>query len=139
MDMTLMIMFSTLSTLISCRDVLSMAHTNLSSNLKSTLDSLLEAETENRIAMKKNQELASSLLSLAEESEVEERDETSNPELKRQLEDLEGEIQVGKSKWTILKNVISAVIVGSGVDWARDERLRELVTDDGEGEPVLDV
>lgn len=89
--------------------------------------------------MKKNQELASSLLSLAEESEVEERDETSNPELKRQLEDLEGEIQVGKSKWTILKNVISAVIVGSGVDWARDERLRELVTDDGEGEPVLDV
>lgn len=116
-----------------------MAHTNLSSNLKSTLDSLLEAETESRIAMNKNQELASSLLSLAEESKVEERDEASNPELKRQLEDLEGEMKVGRSKWTILKSVISAVIVGSGVDWARDERLRELVTDDGEGEPVLDV
>lgn len=102
-------------------------------------DSLLEAQTENRRVMKKNQELASTLLSLAAESTAGERDEISNPELKRQLGALEEEIEVGKSKWIILKSVISAVIVGSGVDWARDERLRELVMDDGDGEPVLEV
>jgi hypothetical protein len=127
-----------LSTLIDRRDVLSMAHTNISSDLKSTLDSLLEAQTENRNAMRKNQELASVLLGLAQESEDGDRDEITDPELKRHLEDLEGEIGVGKSKWIILKNVMSAVVVGSGVDWARDERLRELVVDDGDGEPILD-
>ena len=127
-----------LSTLIDRRDVLSMAHTNISSDLKSTLDSLLEAQTENRNAMRKNQELASVLLGLAQESEDGDRDEITDPELKRHLEDLEGEIGVGKSKWIILKSVIGAVVVGSGVDWARDERLRELVVDDGDGEPILD-
>lgn len=116
-----------------------MAHTNISSDLKSTFDSLLEAQTENRRVMKKNQELASTLLSLAAESTAGERDEITDPELKRQLGALEDEIEVGKSKWIILKSVISAVIVGSGVDWARDERLRELVMDDGDGEPVLEV
>lgn len=127
-----------LSTLIDRRDVLSTAHTNISSDLKSTLDSLLEAQTENRNAMRKNQGLASILLSLAEESKDGDRDEITDPELKRQLEDLDGEIGVGKSKWIILKSVISAVVVGSGVDWARDERLRELVVDDGDGEPIMD-
>lgn len=128
-----------LSTLINRRDVLSMAHTNVSSDLKSTLDSLLEAETENRIAMKKNQDLASTLLSLAEESKADNRDEFISPEHKRQHADLEEEIKVARSKWIILKSVVSAIIVGSGVDWARDEGLRELVVDEGDGEPVPDV
>ena len=128
-----------LSTLINRRDVLSMAHTNISSDLKSTLDSLLEAETENRVAMRKNQELASSLLSLVEDAKAEGNDDIVNPELKRQLEELEGENDVGKSKWMILKSVISAVVVGSGVDWARDDRLRQLVVDDGDGEPVSEA
>ena len=132
-------MLRMLSTLIDRRDVLSMAHTNISSDLKSTLDSLLKVQTENRMAMKKNQKLASTLLGLAEEAKPEARDETINPELKRQLDELEGEIELGKSRWIVLKSVIGAVIAGSGIDWARDERLRELVKDDGEGEPVSEV
>ena len=91
------------------------------------------------MAMKKNQKLASTLLGLAEEAKPEARDETINPELKRQLDELEGEIELGKSRWIVLKSVIGAVIAGSGIDWARDERLRELVKDDGEGEPVSEV
>lgn len=126
---------SALSALIDRRDVLSMAHANIASDYKSAMESLVAVQRENRLAMQRNRELTSTLLSLVEETKVEKIGNITNPDMKGQLETLEVEVSVRKPRWTIMKNVISAVIAGSGVDWARDEKLRELVLD-SDGEPI---
>ena len=36
---------------------------------------------------------------------------------------------VEKRQWRIVKGLVSALVAGSGVDWAADEKLRGLVED----------
>ena len=115
-----------------------MAHTIISSDLQSTSDSLLEAQRGNRRAMKENQELTSTLLSLVEETKAEGIEGVTDPNVRGQLSDLAEQIEFGKSRWRILKSVTGAVIVGSGVNWARKNDLRELVMDDEGGEPSFE-
>ena len=38
----------------------------------------------------------------------------------------------GASRWEVVRNVVQAVVVASGVDWVRDEALRGLVLECGE-------
>jgi len=124
---------SVLFPLVNRRDVLSMAHTNISSSLSSSLNSLSEAQRDNVITANKNRELTGTLLSLAEEGKAEGIEDVIDPELRDQLDNLEKEIKVQRSRWRIMKNVIGAVVVGSSIDWARNDELRELVMDDGNG------
>lgn len=72
------------------------------------------------------------MIVLAEEASTQKKD-VSNPKARRQLDDLEESLKVSKRKWRIMKGTASATIVGSGVDWARDPNLLEVVLDD-EGE-----
>ena len=43
-------------------------------------------------------------------------------------------LREARMKWEVMRNTVQAVIVGSGVDWARDERLREAVMACGDAE-----
>jgi len=118
--------------LIKRRDVLSMAHTNLSSSLSSSLAALTTAETENILASRTNRELAVTLLDLAGELKTQDA-HVKDPIVRSKLETLEHENRIRKSRWRIMKSVLGATVVGSGVDWARDDVLRELVMDNEEG------
>lgn len=52
-------------------------------------------------------------------------DERTQQDLQR----LEGELKTSRQRWRVMKGITSGVVSGSGVDWARDETLLDLVLD----------
>lgn len=70
------------------------------------------------------------MLDLAGKLKAQNIDEIDDPELRTQLDDLRGDIKESKARWRIMKSVVAAIIAGSGVDWARDGDLRDLVLDE---------
>ena len=116
--------------LIDCRDVTSMAHANLTTQLRKTLDTLTSTETENILAMRKNRELLSTLMELCQELKKHEPPANEDPEFQAQTSKLQRTAKLSKQRWRIMKSVVAGVVAGSGLDWARDEDLRDLVLDD---------
>lgn len=50
------------------------------------------------------------------------------------LEELGAAMRASRQRWRILKGTASATVVGSGMDWARDAQLLEMVMDEGDEE-----
>lgn len=111
------------------RDVLSLVLENLTNAQASILAALSDTEVETMQATHANQELASQLLRLTSQQSSW-RDEMDDDSLRSQIEAVEKEGKEARAQRDRIKEVVSAVIVGSGVDWARDERLRQLVLDE---------
>jgi DNA-directed RNA polymerase specialized sigma subunit len=80
--------------------------------------------------MRRNQELTKELLSLTDKLKAQNPDDITDEELRSQLQTSQEEAREAKKRWRMMKSLISAVIAGSGVDWAHDDELRELVLDD---------
>ncbi|KAL4949390.1 centromere protein H (CENP-H)-domain-containing protein [Aspergillus filifer] len=117
--------------LLNRRDVLSLAQENLTEAQTSTMKKLSTLEVENLKLHKQNQELARELLGLTEDDDSW-REKLDDPELKGQLAQLEAEHKKSKARWETMKNVASAIVVGSGVNWAEDEDLTALVLDESD-------
>ncbi|KAL2758862.1 hypothetical protein ACRALDRAFT_1080515 [Sodiomyces alcalophilus JCM 7366] len=112
------------------RDAASSTFANKSTELRDTIDALTATESQTLRASRRNAELAKELLELAEEAERRKKgDAGSDPELQSQLETLRAEVKESRQKWRVMKGTASAVVVGSGVDWVRDEELRQIVLD----------
>lgn len=111
------------------RDVLSFAYENLASSRNSTRKTLSDLELENLQVNEKNQELVRQLLELTDE-DASWRNELEDAGLKAQLAELEAEHKRSKAKWDTMKNIASAVVVGSGVNWAENKSLSDLVLDE---------
>ena len=116
--------------LIANRDVVSMAHTNFSTMYQSVMNTLTSTEIENRVSLRVNQQLTTTLLGLTEQLKAQSIDDIGDLEVRRHLEGLHDDIKEAKRRWRIMKSLVSAVIAGSGVDWAHDDSLRDLVLDD---------
>ena len=81
-------------------------------------------------AMEKNRSLTVTLLALAKKVQ-DQRDEVSkDPRLGAQLDEMRKDTATARQRWRIMKSVIAAVVAGSGLDWAGDESLREVVLDE---------
>lgn len=128
-SLSLLISSRSLLRLVNRRDVLSFAHENLTASHNSTRKSLSSLELENLQINRKNQELVRQLLELTGEDSSW-REELDDPDLKAQLEELEAEHKKSKAKWEVMKNIAGAVVVGSGVNWAEDQPLSDLVLDE---------
>ena len=107
-----------------------MAHKNLSTSLQSILNALSEAETQNLIYQKKNKVLADDLLTLAGKLQEIRVEEIEDPQSRIQLEHLRSDTKESKRKRRVMKSVVGAIIAGSGVEWAHDDELRDLVLND---------
>ena len=107
-----------------------MAHNNLSTSLQSTLNSFSEAEAQNLIHHRKNKDLADSLLTLCGKLRETRLEDIEDPHLRKQLELLGSSTKESRRKWRVMKSVVGAIVAGSGVDWAHDDELRDLVLDD---------
>ena len=116
--------------LIDRRDVLSIAYTNLYSHLQSLLKDTTRAEAEVITALKKNKELTTVFLDGVEGARVLQDNITKDLRLKAELVDAREATTTARKRWRIMKSVVGAIIAGSGVDWARDDTLRNLVLDD---------
>ncbi|EHA23061.1 hypothetical protein ASPNIDRAFT_52303 [Aspergillus niger ATCC 1015] len=117
--------------LINRRDMLSLAHENLNTAHNATLRRLSSLEVENSQIHQQNQELVRELLALTVDDESW-RENLEDAELKAQLDQLDADRRKSKAKWETMKNIASGMVVGSGVNWAEDERLTALVLDESD-------
>ena len=85
------------------------------------------AEAENIGAMKKNQKLTKSLLRLINQMKSQREAALNDADSDVRLDKLKDETRTAERRWKIMKSFVSAVIVGSSVDWARNEELRQAV------------
>lgn len=78
-----------------------------------------------------NQGLVSELLELTKE-ESSWRKRLQDERLASQLDELEKEHRVSQAKWETMKSISSAMVAGTGLDWADDDHLRSLVLDESD-------
>lgn len=116
--------------LVNRRDVLALALENLTSAHDLVLKQLSNVEVENIQINRDNQELVRQLLELTKhDSSWREKLEVSQFS---QLEELEVDMKGRKAHWETIKNIASAMVVASGLDWADDDMLRALVLDESD-------
>ncbi|KAF2191433.1 hypothetical protein K469DRAFT_720443 [Zopfia rhizophila CBS 207.26] len=118
--------------LITERDTVSMVHGSLASKLASMQPDLTAAAQGNIAANERNKELAQTLLALAEEMKTQSTEDIQDSQLRDRVRDVEKGVKESRRRVKILKGILSGMIVGSGINWAKDEVLRELVMDDEE-------
>lgn len=93
------------------------------------MERLAKVEVEYLETKQRNVELASETLDLAADNVGQEPNNVRNTQLKMELDTLETQLRATRGKWRVMKGTASAIVAGSGLDWVRDERLRELVLD----------
>jgi len=108
--------------LIHRRDMLSQTHANLSHLLVLKLEALSETERSYLDIQERNKVLASRLLDLTKKRD-EELKKQQGPEYRAE----EKKLKDAKKEWDIVRNVAQAAVVSSGVDWSRDDELKQLV------------
>ena len=106
-----------------------MTQTDISARLHATTQALTIAKAQNIEAMTKNRELTAALVELTHDMRERRISAINESNLGPQLESLREEVRTARKQWKLLKSVVAAVIVGSGVDWARNDELRQVVVD----------
>ena len=107
-----------------------MVHGRLAFKLASSTRALVAAEQSNIVANQKNRELSMTMLALAEAMKSQSAEDIEDPRLREQIRSVEKELKESRRRMKTLKGILSAMIVGSGIKWAADESLTELVLDD---------
>ena len=120
--------------LITENDTVSLLHGSLTSKLASSTRALGAAEQANMVANQKNRELSQTMLTLAEKMKAQSAKDIEDPRLREQVEAADRELKESKRRLRTVKAILSAMIVGSGVNWAADKTLTELVMDEEEDE-----
>ncbi|PBP28302.1 hypothetical protein BUE80_DR000640 [Diplocarpon rosae] len=119
--------------LIQKRDQLSIKLTALSTQVRTARNELTNLEAENVKIARTNAELATKMLALIEDANTKRTEEIEDSKLRSQLGDLQNKMKLSRRRWRIIKGTASATIAGSGIDWARDPELLDIVLDnDGE-------
>lgn len=116
--------------LVAARDAAAHAAAARSAGLRAALDRLSEAEAEAQRARRRNRELAAEVLRLAAEAGRSREEALAGDErAAAQVAALEARLATSRQKWRVIKGTAAGIVTGSGVDWAADEVLRELVLD----------
>jgi hypothetical protein len=118
--------------LIAENDIVSMVHGSLAAKLTATTPALSIAEEGNIAAKKRNSELSKELLALADDVNAQATQDIEEPRLREKVQAVERNVKESKRRLRTLQGILSGMIVGSGINWANDEVLRELVMDDEE-------
>ncbi|KAJ5648205.1 hypothetical protein N7490_004577 [Penicillium lividum] len=117
--------------LVNRRDELALAYENLASVHNDVLKQLANTKVENLQINRENQELVSQLLELTKQDSSW-RERLQDAKLASQLDELEAELRTSKAKWETMKSIASAMVVGSGLNWAEDDDLQTLVLDESD-------
>lgn len=111
------------------RDAVSGAIATQDSEMQAIVDQLTEIQSESIRISRRNVDLASEVLQLAEAARQTSSGLTDNPEVRREISRLESEVKTSRQKWKVIKGTASAAVAGSGVDWVADPELRDMVLD----------
>ncbi|KAH8808347.1 centromere protein H (CENP-H)-domain-containing protein [Xylogone sp. PMI_703] len=115
--------------LIEKRDEVSLKLTRLSTEVKSAQEELIKVQSQNVLAGKRNVELSTTMLDLSEKVKSQSKEDIQDPKIRRQLDQLEAAMKESRQKWRIMKGTAGATIVGSGINWAQDPELLDIVLD----------
>jgi hypothetical protein len=107
-----------------------MIHNALATKQHATSGSLSTAEARYLTANRTNQELASEVLELARRLQHSDTEDVEDEQVLGQLRAAEEELRYARRNYRLMKSSLSSIIVGSGVDWAGDRKLLELVLDE---------
>lgn len=123
-------MYSDLLPYIEKRDKISIQAAEVSSVASDIRGQSMNAQRDALRASTKNVHLASEVIGLGEELERKKFGyDHEDQETREAIQAAEGELRSSRQKWRVLKGITAGIIVNSGVDWGRDEVLRELVLD----------
>lgn len=115
--------------MIDRRDALGIAQTNLSSTLQSLMANTTRLEADHAKTMETNRALAATFVDLSSKNQTLRDDAMEVASMRAHLDQAKKNTETAATRRTIMKSVVSAIVAGSGVDWARDEHLRALVLD----------
>lgn len=116
--------------LIKENDTIAMLHGHLASKLASSTRALVAVEQANIVANQKNRDLSKAMLTLAEAIKSQSAEDIDDHRLRGQVRVVDKELRDSRRRMKTLKGILSAMIVGSGINWAADESLTELVLED---------
>ena len=116
--------------LVAESDTVAMIHGHLASRLASSTRTLVTMEQANIVANQRNRELSQTMLALAEAMKSQSADDIDDQRLREQIKTVEKELKDSRRRMKTLKGILSAMIVGSGINWAADGSLVDLVMDD---------
>ena len=80
-------------------------------------------------AMERNRVSTATLCDISSKTLALQSEVTNFPGTKAELDQVKGDATTARSRWRIMKSVVAAIVAGSGVDWAQDDTLRDLVLD----------
>ncbi|KAI0815519.1 centromere protein H (CENP-H)-domain-containing protein [Xylaria sp. FL0064] len=119
--------------LITDRDTTSSTLASQNTVRHSLLSDLADVESRSLRLSRENVVLAQRLLDLAKETEQGKAELLSgDSEYAAEIAALEAEVKSSRQRWRVLKGTASAIVAGSGVDWAGDAELRDMVLDPAE-------
>lgn len=117
---------------VQARDAASRDVAAQSAAARQVLAQLTDAEAEVLRAARRNRELAAEVLRLAKEADRGRAGATGaggDPAAEAQVAELERRLAASRQKWRVMKGTASGIVAGSGVDWAADPVLRDVVLD----------
>ncbi|KAI1822415.1 centromere protein H (CENP-H)-domain-containing protein [Xylaria intraflava] len=121
--------------LLTDRDAASATLASQDAEFHSVLDDLQDIERRSLHLSTENVALAERLLDLAKQTDQGKTELLSgDSEHSATIARLEGEVKTSRQRWRVLKGTASAIVAGSGVDWASDAELRDIVLDPAEEE-----
>lgn len=114
---------------ISQRDAAATHTAAVCSELQAARSRLADIEIEGLRVSRQNIKLASQALQLTGKAPDQEPQSAEGGRFRREMTILEGQVKSSHHRWRIMKGAASAIVAGSGIEWVRDERLRDLVLD----------
>ena len=82
--------------------------------------------------IERNRELTSTLVKRTDQFELRQINALKKSGLMDRLEKLKSDTRIAKKRWRIMKSLMAGMVVGSGINWAIDPRLKSLVLDEDE-------
>lgn len=120
---------------VQARDAASRDVAAQSAAARQALAQLTDAESEVLRATRRNRGLAAEVLRLAREADRSGAGSAGgaegggDPAAEAQVAGLEKRLAASRQKWRVMKGTASGIVAGSGVDWAADPALRDVVLD----------
>lgn len=111
------------------RDDASISVATQASQTNKVWKALTTAQSDTLKKSRQNVTLAAELFELADQAKLKKRVPPNNSRMMEEQEKLEAEVRASKQRWRVVKGVAGGIIVGSGVDWVRDDELRDAVLD----------
>ncbi|KAG5989210.1 hypothetical protein E4U54_004394 [Claviceps lovelessii] len=90
---------------------------------------LTEVQSDTARVVRRNVALTSTLFELAEEVKRKQATRLDDEETQSEIRKLEAAMKASRQRWRVMKGLASGIVAGSGVDWARDAKLRDVVLD----------